>query len=188
MLKTKPGVAVLFQRSCTALSWKASGHCCWRKVPSWWRLFYTVSEGTPSFFTLSRTELNLRSTAASPQILLEHVRKHLKIFPFCLQSTWNYTLQGKTISLSLFSVRLLLRFSELLSDRVRALHWFLCELDIHENPQFRGTFTASRIVTMFGLVFLFLHFLAILNPLERQICFLFFKDYCLHWWLSPNKM
>lgn len=70
-----------------------------------------------SFLTLSRTELELRSTTLSLQILLEQIRKHFKIYSFCLESALSYRLLGKSISLSLFSVRLMLRFSELLSDR-----------------------------------------------------------------------
>lgn len=70
-----------------------------------------------SFLTLSGTELKLRSTTLSLQILLEQIRQHFKIYSFCLQSALNYRLLGKSISLSLFPMRLVLRFSELLSNR-----------------------------------------------------------------------
>lgn len=55
-----------------------------------------------SFLTRSRTVLKLRSTTLSVQILLEQIKKHFKLYPFCLQSTLNYRLLGKSISLYVF--------------------------------------------------------------------------------------
>lgn len=145
-----------------------------------------------SLLTLGRTELKPRSTTLSLQILLEQIEKHFEIYPFCLLPTLNYRLLGKCISLSLFSVRLTPKPSELLSNKKYSQSFTLwigyaCEPpDAHNlegcllTPEciqiacFSQQSWLQSIVIMFGLAFSFTCFLAILNLMERQICFLFF--------------